>query len=268
MEHTLVMEQTLVLIKPDAISMNLVGAIMGRFWKEEFRFVAARYANPTVELVEMHYQKKFLEFPEFRAPVTEYFMSGALMAIILEREDAVAKARSLVGHVTNALEGTIRGDFRKDQSDALHTLVHASDSFESAKYEISVWFPPPPVVHSAENEKKYGMSRRAFCFGILGVGALAAVNKLFAAKEVDMSVNKEERERLFSEAIAQQRNGNFTEAERYARQCLAALKDVQSMEDSAMSRVSLTVESQCVLLPDYLHIETALAHFHAAGIKV
>ena len=262
------LEQTLVLIKPDAVKMNLISAIMERFWKEEFRLVAARYANPTAKLIEAHYQKKFVECPELHAPVIEYFKSGRLIAIILAREDAVARARTLVGPVTNAPAGTIRGDFRKDQGDALYTLVHASDSFEAAKYEISVWFPPPPVVHSAENEKKYGMSRRAFCFGILGVGALAAVNKLFAAKEVDMSVNKEERERLFSEAIAQQRNGNFTEAERYARQCLAALKDVQSMEDSAMSRVSLTVESQCVLLPDYLHTETALAHFRAAGIKV
>lgn len=134
------MGQTLVLIKPDAVKMNLAIAIMKEFWKEDFRLVAACCKIPTVELVEAHYREKFLECPELRAPVIEYFMSGMIFAVILAREDAVAKARMLVGPITNAPAGTIRGDFRKDQSDALYTLVHASDSPEAAEREIGIWF--------------------------------------------------------------------------------------------------------------------------------
>lgn len=262
-------EQTLVLIKPDAVRMNLVSKIMKRFWNEEFLFVRARYVSPTAKLIEEHYQKKLVECPELRAPVVEYLMSGVLMAIILARKDAVARARTLVGPLLNASPGTIRGDFRKDQSDALHTLLHASDSLEAAKYEISVWFPPPSVAYSAENEGKRGVSRRAFCFGILCFGALAVTGKnLFAQKEVKMGLNKEEREHLFVQAIAHQRNGNYIEAEQCAKRCLESLKDIQSIKDAATEQIGLSVNGQSVALPSYLHRDTALFYFRAAGIKV
>ncbi|MBI2121516.1 MAG: hypothetical protein HYT98_00185 [Candidatus Sungbacteria bacterium] len=85
-------------------------------------------------------------------------------------------------------------------------------------------------------------------------------------------VDKEYREQLFAEAIAQHRNSLFPKeraaALQNAQRCLELLKGVQSISDAATSRVSITVNRYTVLLPEYLHFDTAGEHFRAAGIRI
>jgi len=133
-------EQTLVLIKPDAIQHKQ--RILAYFRQAGFRMIGFRkHTVVTTEMVERHYQRKFAECPEHRESVITYLTSGKVVACIFERENAVAEARKLVGPLENAPRGTIRGDF---PSDKLHSLVHASDSVEAAYEEIALWF-----LHSA-----------------------------------------------------------------------------------------------------------------------
>lgn len=134
------MEKTLVLIKPDAVKLNLVGDIMRRFAENEFHMLAMKRLLPAMEMVIEHYKEKFDENPQLREPIIEYLTSGILVAVIFERKCAILRARRLIGPLTNAPPGTVRGDFRSDQSDALHTLVHASDSSEAVEREINIWF--------------------------------------------------------------------------------------------------------------------------------
>lgn len=79
---------------------------------------------------------------------------------------------------------------------------------------------------------------------------------------------KSEREQLFAKAIAHQKNGKTNFAKILAQECLNKLQGVQSETDAATSEVSITVHGQTVLLPEYLHTETALRDFRAAGIMV
>lgn len=129
-------EQTLVLIKPDAIGYSR--QILEYFKREGFRKVGfSKHPSVTRAMVERHYKNAFAKIPEHRESIIAYLTSGEVMAYIFERKNAIAEARKLIGPLENAPQGTIRGDF---PSDKLHSLVHASDSPESAREEIAIWF--------------------------------------------------------------------------------------------------------------------------------
>ena len=134
-------ERTLVLIKPDAIANGFAGSIITRFLENGFQELKQLWVFPTADMIEEHYHNVFSRHPEYRESVTKYMTSGSFLAFVFERENAIKEARRLVGPLTNAPPGTIRGDYRSDQSDALHTVVHASDSPEAAQNEIALWFP-------------------------------------------------------------------------------------------------------------------------------
>ncbi len=131
------MEQTLILLKPDAVTRGLAGEIIARFEKKGFRIAALRMLRITPELARRHYaehvEKPF--YPGLEAFITE----GPSIALILEGDGVIASVRLLVGP-TNGLiapAGTVRGDFATSTQ---RNLVHASDSPESAKREIDVFF--------------------------------------------------------------------------------------------------------------------------------
>ena len=131
------MEQTLSIIKPDAVAKNVIGEIYTRFEKANLKIVKAMMVHLTKEEAEGFYAVN-KERPFFNDLVT-FMTSGPVMIQALEGDNAVLKNRELMG-ATNPKEadaGTIRADFA-DSIDA--NAVHGSDSLENAKIEIEYFF--------------------------------------------------------------------------------------------------------------------------------
>lgn len=131
------MEQTLSIIKPDAVKKRVIGKIIDRFESDGLKVVAIKKlwlsACEAKTFYAIHKDRPF-----FR-DLVEFMTSGPVVAMVLEGENAVTKNRDLMG-TTNPKEakpGTIRADFA-DSIDA--NAVHGSDSLENAKTEIEFFF--------------------------------------------------------------------------------------------------------------------------------
>ena len=130
-------EQTLSIIKPDAVAKNVIGDIYSRFEKAGLKIIKAKMIHLSKEEAEGFYEVH-KERPFFNDLVT-FMISGPVMIQVLEGENAVLMNRELMG-ATNPKEadaGTIRADFA-DSIDA--NAVHGSDSLENAKIEIDYFF--------------------------------------------------------------------------------------------------------------------------------
>jgi len=130
-------EQTLSIIKPDAVAKNVIGEIYTRFEIADLKIIKAMMVHLTKEEAEGFYAVH-KERPFFNDLVT-FMTSGPVMIQALEGDNAVLKNRELMG-ATNPKEadaGTIRADFA-DSIDA--NAVHGSDSLENAKIEIEYFF--------------------------------------------------------------------------------------------------------------------------------
>jgi nucleoside-diphosphate kinase len=130
-------ERTLVLIKPDAMGRRLAGEILGRFEQRGLTVRAAKLVQVDRGLAERHYAEH-TEKPFF-GELVEFITSAPTLALVLEGESAVSVVRTTMG-ATNPVEatpGTVRGDLALAMPD---NLVHGSDSPESAKREIELWF--------------------------------------------------------------------------------------------------------------------------------
>lgn len=131
-------EQTLVLLKPDAVARGLAGRILARYESKGLVIRALRLRTIDAALSDRHYaehvEKPF--YPELR----EFITSGPLVAVVLEGARAIEAVRSLNGATDGikAAPGTIRGDYAPAGT---QNLVHASDSPGSAAREIALWFP-------------------------------------------------------------------------------------------------------------------------------
>jgi nucleoside-diphosphate kinase len=132
------MEQTLILVKPDAFARGLTGEIVARFERKGLKIVALKLMTTPRDLAEVHYEEH-QERPFF-GELVDFITSAPLVAMVLEGDQAVTAARQLIG-ATNPLEantGSIRGDFAIAVG---QNMVHGSDSPESAQREIGIWFP-------------------------------------------------------------------------------------------------------------------------------
>jgi nucleoside-diphosphate kinase len=131
-------ERTLVLLKPDTVRRGLVGAVLARFEAKQLRFVELEQRRIDGELADQHYAEHVDR--DFYPPLREFITSGPLVAMVLEGESAVDVVRELNGATDGrkAAPGTIRGDWSLSNRE---NLVHGSDSAESAKREIALWFP-------------------------------------------------------------------------------------------------------------------------------
>jgi nucleoside-diphosphate kinase len=135
-------EQTLVLVKPDAMARGLAGEILGRFERRGLVVRAARLVRVDRELAERHYEEH-TEKPFF-GELVEFITSGPTLALVLEGESAIPVVRTTMG-ATNPADsspGTIRGDLALAMPD---NLVHGSDAPESARREIELWFSDEPL---------------------------------------------------------------------------------------------------------------------------
>jgi nucleoside-diphosphate kinase len=130
-------EQTLVLIKPDAVQRKLAGDILARFERRGLEIRAAKLLTVDRALAEEHYAEHN-EKPFF-GELVDFITSAPTLALVLEGESAISVVRTTMG-ATNppeAAPGTIRGDLALAMPD---NLVHGSDSPVSAQREIGLWF--------------------------------------------------------------------------------------------------------------------------------
>ena len=131
------MQQTLILVKPDAFGRNLTGEILARFESKGLRLKALKLVTTSRDVAETHYAEHS-ERPFF-GELVDFITSGPLVAAVFEGYEAVAAARQIIG-ATNPLEavpGSIRGDFALEVG---QNMVHGSDSDESAEREANLFF--------------------------------------------------------------------------------------------------------------------------------
>ena len=131
-------QRTLVLLKPDTVRRGLVGEIVGRFEARGLSIVALQHRAIDAELADRHYAEHVEK--DFYPPLRAFVLSGPLVAMVLEGDEAVEVVRALNGATDGrkAAPGTIRGDLSLSNRE---NLVHGSDSPESAEREIAIWFP-------------------------------------------------------------------------------------------------------------------------------
>ncbi|CQD18281.1 nucleoside diphosphate kinase [Mycobacterium lentiflavum] len=132
-------ERTLVLIKPDGVERRLIGEIISRIERKGLAIVALELRSVTKELATQHYAEH--DGKPFFESLLDFITSGPVVAAIVEGPRAIAAFRQLAGGtdpVEKATTGTIRGDFGLETQ---LNLVHGSDSIDSAKREIALWFP-------------------------------------------------------------------------------------------------------------------------------
>ncbi len=163
-------QETLVILKPDALERNLVGAIIYRFEKAGLKVIHIKYYQKVNEnILRKHYpdsmaealgKKAQLATPGIEDPVAhglkvlerlrKYFTRDPVIAIIFGGEDAIKVVRKVTGYTdpSDAEKGTIRGDFGVDsiakstaENRACENLIHASGNPEEAKIELTLWFP-------------------------------------------------------------------------------------------------------------------------------
>ncbi|MCI0382156.1 MAG: nucleoside-diphosphate kinase [Chlamydiae bacterium] len=130
-------EQTLSIIKPDAVFTNHIGEILIRFEKSGLKIVAAKMVHFSQEQARAFYSVH-AHRPFFQELVS-FMISGPVLALVLEGENAVAKNRQLMGATNpkDANPGTIRADFAKTIE---KNAIHGSDSLETAAKEIRFFF--------------------------------------------------------------------------------------------------------------------------------
>ena len=130
-------EQTLIIVKPDAVARNLVGEVVSRFERKGFKLLKLKMFTFTQEQAEnfygVHKDKPFF------GELTSFITSGPVVAAIIEGNNAIATTRIMIG-ATKSFEaepGSIRGDFGLGFTE---NIIHASDSIESFEKEVNVVF--------------------------------------------------------------------------------------------------------------------------------
>jgi nucleoside-diphosphate kinase len=130
--------RSLVLIKPDAVRRGLVGEILGRFERKGLVVEQLVLRSMDAVLADQHYADHVEK--AFYPPLKDFMTSGPLVALVLSGDEVIDVVRAMIGATDGrkAAAGTIRGDLSLSNRE---NLVHASDSPESAKRELALWFP-------------------------------------------------------------------------------------------------------------------------------
>ena len=130
-------EQTLIIVKPDAVKRNLVEEILSRFEKKGFTISKQKTLNFTVEMAERFYTAHSSK--PFFSELISFITSGAVVAAIIEGDNVIDITRKIIGNTNpkEASPGTIRGDFGIGITE---NSIHASDSSESFDKEVNVVF--------------------------------------------------------------------------------------------------------------------------------
>jgi nucleoside-diphosphate kinase len=136
-------ESTLIIIKPDAIQRQLAGEIITRFEKKGLKLAAAKFMKISKELARqfyfVHQEKEFFE------DLVTFISSSPVLVMVWQADGVIDMARKMLGATFgyDAQPGTIRGDLGCSYR---YNIAHASDSPESAEYEIKLFFKPDEIV--------------------------------------------------------------------------------------------------------------------------
>jgi nucleoside-diphosphate kinase len=138
------LERTFTMVKPDGVRKSLAGEVIRRYEKAGLKVVAMKLTKlskeKAEELYSIHKERPFF------GELVEFILSGPVVPIVIEGENAVARVRAIMG-ATNPKEaapGTIRGDFAEEISE---NIVHGADSVESANREIPIFFADGELVN-------------------------------------------------------------------------------------------------------------------------
>lgn len=137
MAQAITLEQTLSIIKPDAVAQNQIGNIIEYFEREGLSVVAAKMTHLTVEQAKnfyaVHKDKPFFK------ELVDFMISGPILVMVLEGENAILRNREIMGATdpAKAAPRTVRADFAMSIE---RNAVHGSDSLETAKQEITFFF--------------------------------------------------------------------------------------------------------------------------------
>ena len=137
------MEQTFFIIKPDGVKRGLVGEVLKRIERRGFKLEKLELRSTVSEdLIDQHYRD--LVGKSFYPLIRQFMTSGPIIVGIISGPKVIESWRDMMGATRpeEALPGTIRGDFAKaaGENQAIQNVVHGSDSEESAKREIALWF--------------------------------------------------------------------------------------------------------------------------------
>ena len=134
---TQTVEQTLSIIKPDAVGQNQIGNIIEYFEREGLSVVAAKMVHLTADLAKDFYA--IHKARPFFQELVDFMTSGPVLVMVLEGDNAISRNRQIMGPTdpTKAPAGTIRADFATSIE---RNAVHGSDSPANAKDEISFFF--------------------------------------------------------------------------------------------------------------------------------
>ena len=137
------MEQTLIILKPDAVQRGLMGQIISRFEQKGLKIVGAKMMKITSELAEEHYSAHAAK--PFYSSLVNFMTSSPVLILALEGVAAISICRSMMGATfgSQAAAGTIRGDFGVSNS---FNLIHGSDSLDAAKKELNLFFNEGEVI--------------------------------------------------------------------------------------------------------------------------
>ena len=133
-------EKSLIIIKPDGLKDRVVGKIISKFEDAGFAIENMKLTKINEELASAHYKDHIKK--DYFGPLLKYITSGPVIIMVVSGEDTINRARNLMGPTDSrkAPKGTIRGDFGKDVT---INVIHGSDSTESAKREIGLFFGDP-----------------------------------------------------------------------------------------------------------------------------
>ncbi|WP_346216314.1 nucleoside-diphosphate kinase [Caldifermentibacillus hisashii] len=137
------MEKTFLMVKPDGVQRGLIGEIVSRFERKGFQMVGAKLMQIPTSVAEQHYGEH--KGKPFYDELVSFITSGPVFAMVWQGENVIATARQMMGATNpkDALPGTIRGDYGVTVG---KNIIHGSDSLESAKREISLFFKEEELV--------------------------------------------------------------------------------------------------------------------------
>jgi nucleoside-diphosphate kinase len=140
-------QQTLVLVKPDGVCRGLIGEVIKRFEQRGLKIVGLKLVKIDQDFSKKHYSSHLDK--DFYKGLEEFIVSGPLVAMAIEGVDAIENVRKLCGATESksALPGTIRGDYSHvsythadEKGIAVKNIIHASGDESDAEKEIALWF--------------------------------------------------------------------------------------------------------------------------------
>ena len=146
------MERTLIILKPDAVQRGLAGKIISRFEEKGLQIAGMKMLTISPDLAARHYAPHVGK--PFYEGLVRFMTSSPVIVMALEGKGAIEVCRKMMGATFGfkAEPGTIRGDFGVSSS---FNLIHGSDSAESARTELALWFKP-------EELQNYQLANRAW----------------------------------------------------------------------------------------------------------